>query len=272
MIKLTDTKLILTGSILEVHSYMSRPLAYGGFAINHNVERKKIIVIDEESEQRKIESRKRSLRRAGSILRKLVNTNSGRWKSEEGVPYDPIFVTLTFRDDIRDVFVANKHFTSFIRQLKYLISGRAKKCNLKYLAVIDFQDANRNGVVHYHLVFFNLNNKNLLSKAWKHGSVDIREVKEIENVGLYMSKQLSQHSKDTRLDGYKRYFSSKGLLKPIKILDQDKARSIIKLIPSEYVSNISHFDGFQGSVKNVQYKLNNNETLFDIIPELNNML
>ncbi|MFA6108547.1 MAG: hypothetical protein WDA75_07230 [Candidatus Latescibacterota bacterium] len=184
----------------------------------------------------------------------------------------PIFVTFTFKDDIKDIQEANAKFSHFIRRLNYVISGGCKKSILKYVSVIEFQDLKRKGVIHFHTVFFNLPNNSayFLSHLWAHGTIDQKEIKEIENVGLYISKTMSAgNAKDTRLDGKKRYIASKGLLKPIEIRDQDNVKSIQSLIPKEYIPKFESFDGFQGRVEIRHYMLDRGEALSDVIPELN---
>lgn len=274
MLKLTNTKVIISGSIIEAYLYNDRPLTYGYNVPNHNRERTRINVVDEASKLRKIESRKRSMRRAGANIRKLINANAWQWKTPNDIPYAPVSVTLTFRDDITDVDIANTEFHLFIRRLNYIASGGAKKCHLKYVSIIEFQDKNRPGVAHYHVVFFNLPDKTteLISDIWGHGFVDVKNVKDISNIGAYLSKYLSQASNDNRLDDHKRYFSSRGLIQATEVRDQNIAQDIIKQIPKEYLSESSCFDGYQGGIRCVKYKLNKYDTLFDILPELPQLL
>lgn len=274
MLKLTHTKLILTGSIVEAYHYIDKPLAYGFVVSARNKAREKILVVDEESKLRKSESRRRSMRRARSSIRKIVNANAWQWKSPTGVPYIPIFVTLTFEDDIRDIKKANVNFSQFVRRLNYMVSNGSKRCTLKYVAVIEFQDLNRDGVVHYHVIFFNLpiDNADMLSNVWAQGFVKKKKIDEIDNVGVYISKNMTSCFDDNRLDQRKHYFSSRGLLKPTEIMEQHKAQTIIKLIPREYIAREDNFDGYQGCVRRIYYKLNENESLFEIIPELNSLL
>lgn len=272
--KHTNTKLILTGSIIEVYRYTNKPLAYGFTVFAHDKAREKILITDEKSKFRKLESRKRSMRRARSNVRKLINANAWQWKSPMEIPYTPIFVTLTFKDDIRDIKKANTIFSHFIRRLNYMVSNGSRKCNLKYVSVIEFQDLNRGGVIHYHVIFFNLpaDDAEIISNVWTHGFVDKKEIDEINNVGMYVSKSLFSGGNDSRLDKCKHYFSSNGLLQPTEIKEQNKAQTIMELIPKEYINKEDNFDGYQGRVNHICYKLNKDESLFEIIPELNNLL
>jgi hypothetical protein len=273
MLKLTNTKIVLTGSIIEAYYYPNKPLAYGFNAPIHKI-RRKIIVIDDKSRLQKLESKKRSMRRAMSGIRGLVNANAWQWKNPTGIPYKPIFATLTFKNDIRDIKEANSNFSHFIKRLNYIAFNGSKKCTLKYLSVIEFQDLNRKGVIHYHVIFFNLpvDDIDIISKAWAQGFVDRKEIDEIDNVGSYISKNILSCLDDNRLDGNKHYFASRGLLQPIEIREQNKAQTIINCIPREYIAKEDNFNGYQGEVRHVYYKLDRNESLFEIIPELNNLL
>lgn len=81
------------------------------------------------------------------------------------------FITLTFAQNIKDPIEANKHFKTFIRDLKTL--GMTK-----YLAVIEFQDKNDRGAVHYHMLCdlpFVYQKK--LKEIWGLGSLRINAIK-----------------------------------------------------------------------------------------------
>jgi hypothetical protein len=275
MLKLTNTKTIISGSTIEVYSYPAeRPLAYNFTVGNIGRIRNRNTGTDTESLKRKALSGKRSARRAVLELRKLVNANVWRYISPTGVICAPLFVTFTFSDEVRGMKTANRLFLKFIHRLNYRLTN-----NAKYISVIGFQDMNRDGVVHYHTVFFNISPEQeiLLSEAWKLGNVDIKKVQDLtaedsENIGLYMAKHITVSSGDSRFDGHKRYFASRGLYKAVEIRDQHKAQSIVKFIPSEYVPKQYSFSGFQGKITCFKYKLNKGEVLADIAPEIKQFL
>ena len=271
MLKLTNTKVIVAGSIVETYTYPAdRLLAYNFTVSNRCKVHSRNTGTDIESLKRKTESNKRSMRRASLELRKLVNANAWQYRTSLGIVCTPLFATFTFSDDIRDVRTANNIFLKFIRRLNYKLSGKSKKGCLRYVSVIGFQDKNREGVVHYHSVFFNLEQgkESFLQAIWKSGIVDIKKIEDSENVGLYMSKHIVESSGNVLLGSHKRYFASKGLYKAVEIKDQSKAQSIIEFIPSDYIPKKNIFSGFQGIVKCSTYKLNKGETLLDIVPEI----
>ena len=124
------------------------------------------------------------------------------------------FVTLTFdnnRDfDIKDVKSCNRFFKRFIQRLKY------RYPDLKYVAVIEFQDKNGRGAVHYHMIC-NLGfvpNK-VLRGIWTGGHVKINAIDKVDNVGAYVIKYMCKDTEDPRLMGENAYLHSRGLEEPI---------------------------------------------------------
>ena len=80
---------------------------------------------------------------------------------------------------------------------------------------------------------------------------------------------MSKHFEDDRLDGRKRYFSSRGLLKPIEIKEQATAQKILRHIPKSYIKKEKDFvSKYQGKVGYTQFMLDKKETIFDIVPDL----
>ncbi|MDQ3089572.1 MAG: hypothetical protein M3Q24_00245, partial [bacterium] len=138
--------------------------------------------------------------------------------------------------------------------------------------VIEFQER---GAIHYHSIFFNLKyiHKRTLADLWGEGFIEIKAVEHVDNVGAYMAKYMSKNFKDNRLDGQKRYFSSKYLQRPIEIKNQYKATIIAKSIPEKYLVHEKEFESsYHGIVKYRQYKLDKTQTLFDVVANLTEFL
>jgi hypothetical protein len=269
MIKLTNRKLIISGSTIEAYFYNENPVSYDFEIPEASKQKERIIVVDDESKQKKIESRRRSMQRAGSNLRRLINTNVWRWYKENGRPYLPTFVTFTFKEDVRDIKYANDIFSDFIRRLNYWVFD-TKKSFLKYTVVTEFQDKNRH-VIHYHVVFYNLKFtwNDTLGEIWEQGGTHIQKINHVDNVGAYVSKYMSKNFEDERLDGHKRYFSSRGLLQPIVVRDQRLAEKIIHTIPEKYIACKKDFVSvYHGSVTYIQFKVNDGKDLSDILSYL----
>ena len=68
------------------------------------------------------------------------------------------------------------------------------------------------------------------------------KIENVNNVGAYVCKYMGKNFEDDRLDGKKRYFSSRGLIKPITIKDEENVSKIISQIPEKYIKKRNEFD------------------------------
>lgn len=171
------------------------------------------------------------------------------------------FVTLTFRDDIFDLKLANNLFHKFIMRLRKFLINNYKFNNLKYLAVIEFQDKSRNGVIHYHMLSnFPFIPFEKLCKLWGYGFIFINDIKKVDNIGAYITKYMSKDIQDTRLMGLKAYLRSNNLISPKqKIISynnlQDKFESKHNLNDNTKVFESSYETDIFGTCKYSQYNL-----------------
>lgn len=207
------------------------------------------------------ESEASSANRAKAALRHLVNANAHKWIRPDSKPYLPIFITFTFKDDIRDLEIANKIFTTAMRRLNYFVGRGSKEHILHYVAVTEFQDENRDGVVHYHVLFFNLpfidRVYDEINRVWRYGNVNVKSVRNVHDLGRYMVKYMSKNLKDGRLKGRKKYFSSKGLKRWHIIYDKDTIELMIEsMIPPECkVSENSWDNKYCKKIKRTTYNV-----------------
>lgn len=173
----------------------------------------------------RLKRRKLYYQRQRHELRRLIDVN---------LRGDCSFVTLTFRDHIDDISVANNEFEKFIKRLKYHFEKIDSNFELKYLAVNERTKKNR---VHYHIVFFNFPyiKKSILENIWKNGFVDIRLIRQNmqtkegqlvprTNIALYISKyfakqyelsDIDMQNGELKNDNYKKkaFFKSTNLIK-----------------------------------------------------------
>lgn len=189
-------KILITGNIVEVWRYEHLNVKGGG-----NTEGK---TTDGEHQEENYEVRQKRRR---NRIRQLVCTNFDSGSK---------FVTLTFHDhhdfDIRDVKACNRYFAKFIMRLKY------RYHDLKYVAVIEFQDANGRGAVHYHMIC-NLPyiKKAELADIWGAGFVKINRIDKVDNVGAYVVKYMCKDTEDKRLCGENAYLHSRYLAEPTEV-------------------------------------------------------
>lgn len=154
-----------------------------------------------------LENYSRTQKYRRDMIRRLITQN---FKTEGSK-----FVTLTFKNglgfDIKDVKECNRQFKKFIQRLKY------RYPNLKYVAVIEFQDKNSRNAVHYHIIC-NLPyiKKIELADIWGLGFVHINSIDNVDNLGAYVVKYMNKDLDDLRLQGLKAYNCSKGLERPIE--------------------------------------------------------
>jgi hypothetical protein len=163
---------------------------------------------------------KASVNRARNTLFRLVESNiraHGKYK--------PVFVTLTYSDNISQLRECNKNFKNFLKRLNYMIANGSGE-SLKYVAVPEWQ---KRGAVHYHIVFFNLPyiDKFLLEDTWGHGTTNIQVVKKIRSMGAYLAKYFSKACHDSRLYGQKAYMCSRGLKRPIDIYGGQEVDEVV---------------------------------------------
>lgn len=133
------------------------------------------------------------------------------------------FVTLTFKDNVKNLDYANKKFS-------YWVTNFRKEClkygyELKYLGVPEFQ---KRGAVHYHLLLNIPVNTELIPlqegkknsfdvKYWSHGfssAFDLSLTDDKFNVTKYISKYFWKDV-DNRLFGRQKILKSNNLNKPI---------------------------------------------------------
>lgn len=204
----TYIKAIVTGHVIEIYEYEKMPT----LPSHKKGKKEKELEIDlEEKYDNSFKDRQNNMQKARNKLRRLITANFSE---------DSKFITLTFKDNVKDVKKANNEFKKFIQRLRY------KHQDFKYAAVIEFQ---KRGAVHYHMISdlpFIENSE--LNKIWGHGYVKINAITHVDNVGAYMIKYMSKENDDLRLQGLKSYQTSKNLVRPIEFVG-DQAEEIKKL-------------------------------------------
>ena len=127
-----------------------------------------------------------SLRKTFKQLRYLINNNfTGR--SNE------LFITFTFAKEAFDTKEVYIDFDKFIKRLRYRYK---KETTIDYINVVE---PHASGEWHSHmLVRFNDLEKiyipnNELYELWGHGWVTVKSLKDIDNIGAYVSAYLTDH-------------------------------------------------------------------------------
>ncbi len=250
----TKIKVVISGDIVETYKY-EEPVFYGFEAPEKHSDSDRV-----KTQEEKDLMKARSLYRTRKNLTRLINANARQWSDPDGKIYQPKFITLTFAENITDLEQGNKMYTNFLKRFNYYLTGE-KTNHLKYVTNPEFQ---KRGAEHFHSVYFNLHwfDKDELAKIWEHGFIKIRNIEQVRNIGLYMTKYMSKDFIDPRLEGHKRYFPSRNLFRPIVIRDEVLASKIeekLNNIKPEFSKEID--TDYQGKI---QYEVMNLSELSDL--------
>lgn len=208
-----DTWLIQSGSTIEKYEYEKPVILYDDIdqiirTIYYKHPGRKLSA----SDSNKVKNREVVLNRARKEVRRLINANVNRYEDENGNNYKPVFLTLTFADNLKEISLANKEFRKFIKRLGYHIAHN--QTYLKYVAVPEFQ---KRGAVHYHLIIFNLpyTKNKVLGSIWDNGFIKINAIEGVNNIGAYVCKYMTKdYDTKDKLAGQKCYSRSQNLHEP----------------------------------------------------------
>ncbi|MFA5360190.1 MAG: hypothetical protein WC349_04520 [Patescibacteria group bacterium] len=224
----TQYKLVKSGCLLEIYKFGKDIILGQKPKRIRDKEELENLISYPKMEPNHEEVLKSSARRAKRNIKRLIYANSFKWLKKNNKPYQPITLTLTFKDNIINLKAANYEFTKFIRRLNYetnRIEGKKlKQSNLKYLAVFEQQER---GAIHYHMIFFNLpyieNIYDKLRDIWGQGRImvggkrkfeKIRNQLKLKKIIDYFIKYILKSIMENNFPNQKKYIASKGLLKP----------------------------------------------------------
>ncbi len=219
-LQLSWKTVIKTGNSHDVYGYQF-PLIVG----------KKVLSNKPKSRNRSEEYKLRSITRAITNIRRLA---LGNFKNNDK------FVTLTFNDDndfdITKLKECLVYLKKFLRRLSNMYPG------FKYILVTEFQ---KRGAVHYHMIC-NLPfiDNDELGRIWGHGYTKILAMNNSRGVSVYLSKYLSKRLDDPRKLGHKLYYSSKNLIRPIKIYGEEAER-LLKELEEDPTMNMDYSNEYE---------------------------
>ncbi len=255
----TTQKLVFAGDTVSLYHF-EKPITYGEKTVNN---KKKIVEEFSESvKSTKEENRARTMREARNKMILYINANFDKWKDEKGKPFNSVFLTLTFKENITDITEANYEFKKFIQRLNNHITGY-KKSYLKYVNAIEFQ---KRGAVHYHCVLFNMPfiPKGIIEDIWGHGYIFINKINNASGVGKYISKYITKSFEDKRLWGKKCYSISLGLKKPTIIRNIRDINFFLQMLPLDNVSRrVSYTSQYLGEVDVFEYDIKNSNYSYE---------
>lgn len=195
---LTDKILLETGTYFELFEYKN-PIEVGT---------KKILPTTNDTPKQPTESinleyAKKSALRAKNKLRRLILGNMHQQKK-----HSLKFITLTFKDEIEDIEIANYEFKKYHQRMSYKM-----KEPLSYIAVPEIQEKRKietgKAVWHFHMLTMNqpFYPNATLKKLWGNGFTDPRKCNRVEGTANYVSKYLAKAYGNQLLKNRKRYYN-----------------------------------------------------------------
>lgn len=198
------------------------------------------------------EAKRTNARRSKMELRRLVKANFSNGDK---------FLTLTFREgsvnDVSDVAECNKAFNLFCKKIA------RRYPNVKYCRVIEFQDQNNRGAVHYHVILsLPYVPYEQLGDLWGNGYIGINAIDHVDNVGAYIQKYMAKDFDDPRLCGKKAFATSQNVVKPQTVYGA-KAEEIADSLKRDPVFKNAYESEWNGKVTYEDY----NESRDGVIPK-----
>jgi hypothetical protein len=192
--------------------------------------------------------REKGIRRDDSTARtrnniyRLVEGNIGQHGD-----FEPVFLTLTFKENVVDLKYANLCFKKFIMRFNYFLGKK-----LAYVFIPEFQ---KRGAVHYHGVIFNLpfTDKSIIQDIWSHGFTRIETPKNIRNISAYISKYLSKQTMDNRFFGQRILMTSRDLKRPLEIFGSYEVDSYLSSV--KILDEVVNYKTNKSTLKTITCKL-----------------
>jgi len=184
--QLMTRQTIISGNYVE-NKQFSRPIGYG-FRVKR----------DEITRRKHGEKRHDNIARAKKKIFRLTMANEMR--------YRPIFLTLTYKENMCDRSRAQKDIARFFRLL------RKEYPRVGYLYVLERQ---QRGAYHFHILLFNVAfiPLSILQRIWTYGYNDVVKTQDAQHCAFYLCKYLGE---DFDQNFNTRAFSrSHGLLSPV---------------------------------------------------------
>jgi len=206
------TKVISYSNLIEVYEYEGN--------IRHNgrkrgdstssIDSKDIRVrrddVPQQEKQTKVRT-KENARRSVLAFKRLVSANLS--ESDK-----PVFLTLTYAENLTDLKLARKDFNSFTTNVQYRFGKQ-----IRFVCVPEFQ---KRVAVHFHTLFWGLaievvrneRDTRFLANMWGKGFVDLKETDGHKKIAGYCAKYMQKSFLDERLAGMRAWTCSRNMKKP----------------------------------------------------------
>lgn len=241
--------MFISGSLVELYKYQN-PIVINRASRIHYI--KPVGRSRRANDKDRGKNRAVTLQRARRNIKHIIHANAGKWIDLRGKPYSPVVMTLTYAENMTDITKGYRDYRKFIQRLNYHLF-KDKKSHFKYVTVPEFQER---GSLHYHSIFFNLPYIPIddLLQIWKHGSVEIGAVDDLERSSQYMTKTLRPEKQDERLIGQKCYLKSQGLYKAKETTDKRRIESYTSTLPDKRTFEVEFANAQYGTIKYERFK------------------
>jgi len=198
------TKLIISKHYVESYSY-NQTIGLPLCSAKRFGQRQRSMSLAEKSAcitERVIERDDNKARTARTIKR-IVDCNLDRMLG---------FLTLTYAETLQDNKKSSSNISLFFKRLSYFL-----RKNVAYIGVLEYQER---GAIHYHfLVDFAKIDFDKLRSIWGLGRFHFQSLDKSEPLALigYLTKYITKS--DSVPYGYRRLFCSRGLDKPLVLID-----------------------------------------------------
>jgi len=256
-------KLIISGPMLEIYEYDLAPRKPYKIRLTPEEREKKERLFGKKDA---IEVPKTSFYRSRKVAKRIMFCNAWRWVKENGLPFPPFFLTLTFAENIQDIPLARDIFRKFIQRFNYELGY--KKAYLQYIAIREFQER---GAIHFHLILFNLPYMKdkvyaKIREAWGQGRIDLKMIKNMSTLVHYLSKYMVKDAENGKLAGLKRYQTSKKVIRPSVIANDNYAvLDVMNRLENKLVYQTEFEAEFIGIIKYKQYLLGKDDNLLELL-------
>lgn len=103
-----------------------------------------------------------------------------------------------------------------------------------------------------------------MEASWQHGFVQVKAVDRVKNLSLYLTKYMTKGMLDTTWKCKRRYFVSRGLLRPMDIREEGIGRSIIRTLNGPAIEHRIWHSDYAGAIEYMKFDLGKGRSVFDL--------
>ncbi|WP_379969112.1 hypothetical protein [Ectobacillus sp. sgz5001026] len=184
------------------------------------------------------------------------------------------FLTLTFKSsqdiDVTNLNSCQQAFIDFKKRLAYYLQ-KNDLSKFEYLGVTEFQDKNRGGAIHYHLVC-NLIDipSEVIQELWQYGGINREIIQSDAHGNERITNYIKKGITDDRLNSGHRFFHSRGLKTPISITveDSEDFYNLLDKCQPTLLHSAEYQTPMFGEIKQEDYYVKNPKELMNYVQEL----